>query len=93
MLGNAPFPAAEAMVIGLIDGVVEDDLIGAALALARDIAADGARHLPTGNRREGFRDPIAYQTAIAAARIPEAEATARPLAKIGVLGAGRMGAG
>lgn len=72
MLTGRPVGAAEALAMGLIDGVVEDGLTDAAVALAADLAADGAAPRPTRARTDGMRDPMAYQAAIAAARAEQA---------------------
>ena len=72
MTTGRPIRAAEALALGLVDRVVEDDVTAAALDLAAELAAALARtgHPPvaTRTRAEGFRDPIAYEAAIAAAR-------------------------
>ena len=68
MLTGKPVGAAEALALGLIDGVVEDDLLDQAVALAVMLADEGKGPRPTRERREGMRDPIAYEAAIAAAR-------------------------
>jgi 3-hydroxyacyl-CoA dehydrogenase len=70
MTSGRPLRAADALAIGLVDRVVEDDVTAAALALAADLAATGHPPVPTRNRAEGFRDPIAYEAAITAAREP-----------------------
>ncbi len=153
MLTGQPIGAAGAEALGLIDGVVAEGLIAAALALAADLAR-GPAPLPTRARDEGFRAPGLYEAAIAAARaepapahlpapgrivdcveaalllpfeaglaferaafedlletpaaralrhvflaerrlakMPELRASPREIARIGVIGAGRMGAG
>lgn len=67
MLGGRPVGAAEALALGLLDRVVEDGLETAALAMAR--AAMGRTPVPTRERRDGMRDGMAYQAAVAAARL------------------------
>ncbi|HEX9859001.1 MAG TPA: enoyl-CoA hydratase-related protein, partial [Paracoccaceae bacterium] len=67
MLGGRPIGAAEALALGLLDRVVEDGLEAAALAMAR--AAMGQVPVPTRERRDGMRDGVAYQAAVAAARL------------------------
>ncbi|EEW25569.1 enoyl-CoA hydratase-related protein, partial [Rhodobacter ferrooxidans] len=62
MLQGVPVPAAEALALGMLDQVVETDLMAAALAQG------AAPSRPTRDRREGMRDPQAYQAAINAAR-------------------------
>ncbi|MBC7738631.1 MAG: enoyl-CoA hydratase/isomerase family protein, partial [Candidatus Saccharibacteria bacterium] len=64
MLTGAPTSAAEALALGLIDRVVEQDLTGAALAMA----AGGLKPRRSCDMRRGFKDMAAYQDAIAAAR-------------------------
>lgn len=154
MISGKPIAAAKALAMGLLDEVVEDDLPGAALRLARKLIAEGAAPRPTRERRDGMRDAVAYEAAVAAARkaqasnrlpgprrivdcveaalllpfdqglqyeraafselvgspeasglrhaffserraakMPEAKAAARPLAKVAVVGGGLMGAG
>ncbi|MDR5652094.1 enoyl-CoA hydratase-related protein [Ruixingdingia sedimenti] len=68
MLTGRPVTAPEALAMGLIDGVVEDDLPGAAVALARLLADEGKGPRPTRDRADGLRDPAAYGAAVAAAR-------------------------
>jgi 3-hydroxyacyl-CoA dehydrogenase len=64
MLSGAPLRAAEALVLGLVDRVVSENLGEAALAMA----VEGLGPRPTRDRREGFRDMLAYQAAVARAR-------------------------
>ncbi|MDE3028584.1 MAG: enoyl-CoA hydratase/isomerase family protein, partial [Paracoccaceae bacterium] len=78
ILGGKPLRATDAQAIGLLDGVVEDGLVEAAIALAREMAADGKPLVPTRARNDGFRDPAAYEAAIAAARAAQAKAVANP---------------
>ncbi|WP_186420669.1 3-hydroxyacyl-CoA dehydrogenase NAD-binding domain-containing protein [Bosea sp. CS1GBMeth4] len=42
MLSGEPIPAQKALALGLIDRLVESDAVGAAVALARELAARGA---------------------------------------------------
>ena len=63
MLTGAPIPAAEAVALGLVDFVVEADLLDRAVALARS-----ARPRPTGAETRGLQPVRAYQEAIARAR-------------------------
>ena len=154
MISGKPVGAVQALAMGLLDEVTEGDLPAAALALARRLVAQGAAPRPTRERREGMRDPVAYEQAVAAARaahaagrlpgprritdcveaalllpfdqgqaferaafaelvaspesaglrhaffaerrcakMPEASVTPRPLAHVGVVGGGLMGAG
>lgn len=62
-----PIRAAEALALGLLDRVVEEDVTAAARARAADLAAAGPPQ-PARTRRDGFRDPVAYSAAVAAAR-------------------------
>ncbi|MDT8855363.1 enoyl-CoA hydratase-related protein [Paracoccaceae bacterium Fryx2] len=66
MLTGRPVGAAEALALGMLDRVVEQDVAGAALAMARELA--GTVPVPTSARRDGMRDPLAYQAAVATAR-------------------------
>lgn len=71
MLTARRITADEALAIGLIDGVVKDGLVEAALALAAELGAEaaaGRRPLATRDRRDGMADPAAYLAEIAAAR-------------------------
>lgn len=68
MISGQRIGAAEALAMGLIDGVVEEGLTEAAIALAADLAAEGKPPVPTRARRTGFRDPVLYARIIAAAR-------------------------
>jgi 3-hydroxyacyl-CoA dehydrogenase len=68
MLTGRHASAAEALATGLIDGVIEDDLEAAALALAKDMASEGRTPQQTRDRRDGMRDPAGYLAAVAAAR-------------------------
>ncbi|MGB8815193.1 MAG: enoyl-CoA hydratase-related protein, partial [Paracoccaceae bacterium] len=69
MLTGRPIGAAEALALGLLDRVVEAGLPEAALAAAQVLI--GRVPVPTRDRREGMRDPVAYQTAVAAARLAQ----------------------
>lgn len=68
MLTGRPISAAEALAMGLLDRVVDDGLEVAALAAAEAAMTGGAAVVPTRARRDGMRDPLAYQAAVAAAR-------------------------
>lgn len=67
MLSGRAIPAAEALAIGLLDRVVAQDCAAAALAMAQAAALAGAP-IPTRVRRDGMRDPVAYQAMVRAAR-------------------------
>jgi 3-hydroxyacyl-CoA dehydrogenase len=67
-ISGKPVTAAEARASGLVDAVVEDDLPGAAVALALLILEEGRGPRPTRDRRDGMADPAAYEAAVAAAR-------------------------
>ncbi len=71
MLDGAPIDAVTAMAMGLLDGVVEEDLLDRAVILAGMLIGEGKPPRPTRDRREGFRDPQTYAAAIAAARAVE----------------------
>lgn len=66
MLSGTPVTAAEALSLGLVDEVCDDQLIDRALALGRRLAA--APLVPAGERAPGLADGRAYQAAVAAAR-------------------------
>lgn len=68
MISGKPVGAAQALAMGLLDEVVETDLTAAALRLAHRLAAEGAAPRPVRDRRDGMRDPVGYEQAIAAAR-------------------------
>ncbi|MFN3938833.1 MAG: enoyl-CoA hydratase-related protein [Gemmobacter sp.] len=68
MISGKPVGAAEAQALGLIDGVVEDDLAGAAIALAEMLAAEGKPPRRSRDCTDGMRDPAAYVAVVAAAR-------------------------
>lgn len=72
MISGKPVSAAQALAMGLLDEVTETDLPAAALALARRLVAQGAAPRPTRDRRDGVRDPVAYEQAVAAARAAHA---------------------
>jgi 3-hydroxyacyl-CoA dehydrogenase len=65
MLTGRPVPAAEALALGMLDQVVEDGLIEAALTMAGSMQAPR----PTRDRRDGMRDGRAYVAAVAAGRV------------------------
>ncbi len=67
LLETAPLSAAQALAIGLVDQVVGTGLRDAACAMALALAVAG-KPLRSSDRRDGLRDGVAYQTAIAAAR-------------------------
>lgn len=62
MLTGQPISAADALALGVLDAVAPDvdGLLAAALVLA-----DAP---PAADRRNGFRDPVAYEAAVAVAR-------------------------
>lgn len=66
LLTATPFSAVEALAMGLLDQVVEGDPWPAALGLAQRLA--GQPPCRTLDRRDGLRDALAYQQAVAAAR-------------------------
>ncbi len=78
ILGGKPLRARDAQAMGLLDGVVEDGLVDAAIALARNMVADGKPVVPTRARRDGFHEPAAYEAAIAAARTAQDKVPANP---------------
>jgi 3-hydroxyacyl-CoA dehydrogenase len=72
MMTGKPIGAAKALSLGLLDKVVERDVLEASVSLALHLTADQA--IPTRERRDGFCDAKAYFAAIAEAR--RAQATA-----------------
>lgn len=66
LLEGTPLRAVEALAMGLLDAVVDSRPLSRAVALAQDLA--DAPLVKTSDRREGLRDPIAYQAAIVEAR-------------------------
>lgn len=74
MLTGAPVTAPQALAMGLLDKLVEQDLAGATVAMALDLAGTQPRR--TRDRRDGFRDAKAYFAAVATARNAQ---TASPL--------------
>ena len=74
MVSGKPVSAAQALAMGLIDEVVDADLATAARTLAQHLIDTQATPRPTRDRRDGLRDPVAFETAIAAARKTHAKA-------------------
>jgi 3-hydroxyacyl-CoA dehydrogenase len=70
MIGGKPISAAEALALGILDKVVEQDLTEATVAMALHMASSAP--VPTRDRRDGFRDPKAYFAAVAEARRAQA---------------------
>jgi 3-hydroxyacyl-CoA dehydrogenase len=68
MLKGRPISADEAAEAGLLDGVVEGDLDGAALSFAQSLKEEDLGPRPTSAVTLGFADPAAYLAAVAAAR-------------------------
>ena len=68
ILGGRPMTADDAAEAGLIDGVVEGDLEGAALSYAEALVAEGIGPRPTSEIVTGFSDPAGYLDTIAARR-------------------------
>lgn len=69
MLEPQPISAMQALAIGLLDDVFEADLHAKAILLAEDLIAQGRPCIRTIDRRDGLRDPKAYNAAISAARV------------------------
>jgi len=63
-----PIRAAEALQLGLIDQIVEGDLVAAAVQFARKAAATGAAHPRTRERTDKLPKPEALPTLLAAGR-------------------------
>ena len=68
LLETAPLNAVQALAIGLVDQVVGAGLRDAACAMALAMAEQGKPPVRSSDRRDGMRDPMAYQAALAAAR-------------------------
>lgn len=70
MLEAKPVTAAQALVLGLVDQVVDSNLRARAIVYANAMAEVLAGRAPikTSDRRDGLRDGKAFQAAIAAAR-------------------------
>lgn len=66
LLDGVPLSAVEALAMGLLDAVVETNPVAQAVALAQSLAE--APVFKASDRREGMRDPFAYQSAITEAR-------------------------
>jgi 3-hydroxyacyl-CoA dehydrogenase len=66
MITGKPVSAVEALAMGILDNVVEQDLTEATVAWALNLAPKTP--VPTHDRRDGIRDPKAYFAAIAEAR-------------------------
>lgn len=70
MLEPAPMTATQALTIGLVDQVVEGDLLTRACQFAERMVEDlqGREPIKTSDRYDGLRDGKSYQTAILVAR-------------------------
>lgn len=68
ILGGDRIAAVEALALGLLDHVVEDNLTEAAVAAAMRLAQSDWKGLRAGLRRDGMRDALVFQTAIRQAR-------------------------
>lgn len=66
LLDGTPVRAVDALAMGLLDSVTDAKPLPLAVAMARDLA--GRPLVKTSDRREGMRDALAYQSAIAEAR-------------------------
>ena len=66
MLSGKAVGAAEALALGILDHVVEENLLPAALAHARAMVGQPIRR--SGARSDGMRDGVSYQRAVAVAR-------------------------
>ncbi|NEY89076.1 enoyl-CoA hydratase/isomerase family protein [Tabrizicola oligotrophica] len=66
LLEGQPVSAVEALAMGLLDAVVDQRPLLRADALARDLATRPL--VRTVERREGLRDPVAFQSAVTEAR-------------------------
>lgn len=66
LLDGVPVRAVDALAMGLLDSVTDGNPLPRAVDLARELATRPV--VRTADRREGMRDAIAYQNAIAEAR-------------------------
>jgi 3-hydroxyacyl-CoA dehydrogenase len=78
MLGGGRISAAEALALGILDHVVEDKLIDAAVTAADRLAQGSWSGLRAGLRREGMRDALVFQESIRRARAGLAGALPAP---------------
>jgi 3-hydroxyacyl-CoA dehydrogenase len=69
ILGGDRIAAVEALALGLLDQVVEDNLTEAALAAAVRLVQGAWQELRAGLRRDGMRDALVFQGAIRQARL------------------------
>jgi 3-hydroxyacyl-CoA dehydrogenase len=68
MIGGRPIGADAAAEAGILDGVVEGDLDGAAVSFAGSLKEEDLGPRPTCEVRDGFTDPPAYLAAVACER-------------------------
>jgi 3-hydroxyacyl-CoA dehydrogenase len=68
MLSGRPITAEAAEAAGLVDGMLQGDVEAAAIRLAEDLAEKGIGVRPTGERRDGMADPVAYLEEVARQR-------------------------
>ena len=66
--GGEPIKAAEALECGILDKVIDGDLLTGAVAFAREIAAKGGPPRRTRDRTDKISDTVANTAALAAAR-------------------------
>lgn len=69
MLSGKPISAKRAFDLGLIDKIVDEDVDQAALSMAADVIAAGAKTVPTRDRIEGFQDAVGFADAVATRRV------------------------
>src|SRR5207237_257394 len=67
-LSGRPIAAADALAAGLVDRIVEDDLVSGAIAFAREMLAPGVRHPKTRYRSDHLGTPAESKKSIEAAR-------------------------
>ncbi len=68
MQGGEAVTAAEALALGMVDLVVEDQVVAAAVQAALGLIGSDWARLRAARRTSGMRDPMAYQAAVQAAR-------------------------
>ncbi len=82
LLRGRPVTAQVAREVGLLDGIVENDLLGSAHALAAQLAAAGIRPRPVAGRRERMEDGADWLATVRRRRTSVAQAPLRSAARI-----------
>lgn len=82
LLRGRPITAQVAREMGVLDGIVTDDLLGAAHALAAQLAAAGIRPRPVAGRRERMADGAEWLDTVRGKQSAIAQAALRSAARI-----------